>query len=85
MSEPEPFLGNQTWKVRVAHILGGGSVVNGMMYDRGAAADYDAWEELGNDGWGWKGMYPYFKKSTTFVAPPKKTVQEFGITWDPAA
>lgn len=33
-----------------------------MMYDRGSAADYDAWEALGNKGWGWSGIYPYFKK-----------------------
>lgn len=33
-----------------------------MMYDRGSAADYDAWEALGNEGWGWDGLYPFFKK-----------------------
>lgn len=32
------------------------------MYDRGSAADYDAWEALGNEGWGWDGLYPFFKK-----------------------
>lgn len=59
--------------------------MNGMVYDRGSAADYDAWEELGNDGWGWEGLYPFFKKGTEFIAPPKETVKDFGITWDPKA
>ncbi|CAO2655175.1 Nn.00g102390.m01.CDS01 [Neocucurbitaria sp. VM-36] len=85
VSDPEPELANKTWGVRVAEVLGGGSIVNGMVYDRGAAADYDAWEALGNDGWGWEGMYPCFKKGTEFIPPPKDTVEEFGITWDPKA
>lgn len=33
-----------------------------MMLNRGAAADYDSWESLGNPGWGWEGLYPYFIK-----------------------
>jgi len=82
VSEPEPELGGKTWNVRIAEVLGGGSIVNGMVYDRGAAADYDAWEALGNKGWGWKGMLPYFKKGTEFIPPPEKTVKDFGITWD---
>jgi choline dehydrogenase-like flavoprotein len=42
--------------------VGGGTVVNGMFFARGAAADYDAWEQLGNPGWGWEGLLPCFKK-----------------------
>ncbi|KAG9191115.1 hypothetical protein G6011_09203 [Alternaria panax] len=83
--QPEPYLGNKTWNTRVAQILGGGSCVNGMMYDRGSAADYDAWEALGNKGWGWEGMYPYFKKGTEFIPPPAETVEQVEITWDPEA
>jgi choline dehydrogenase-like flavoprotein len=67
--QPEPELANRTWNTRVGRVLGGGSVVNGMMYDRGSAADYDAWEELGNKGWGWKGMYPFFKKGLDESSP----------------
>jgi len=43
-------------------VVGGGTVVNGMFFARGAAADYDAWEQLGNPGWGWDGLLSYFKK-----------------------
>ncbi|KAF1944046.1 alcohol oxidase [Clathrospora elynae] len=82
VSEPEIELGNKSWNVRVAQVLGGGSIVNGMMYDRGSAADYNAWEALGNKGWGWEGIYPFFRKGTEFVPPPKELVQDFGITWD---
>jgi choline dehydrogenase-like flavoprotein len=85
VSEPEPALNNKTWNVRVAEVLGGGSVVNGMVYDRGAAADYDAWEALGNKGWGWKGLYPFFKKGTEYIPPPASTAKEFNITYDPNA
>ncbi|KAF2997147.1 hypothetical protein E8E13_005189 [Curvularia kusanoi] len=83
--QPEPALNNKTWNTRVAQVLGGGSVVNGMMYDRGSAADYDAWEALGNKGWGWSGLYPFFKKGTEFIPPPKELIDEFNITWDAAA
>jgi choline dehydrogenase-like flavoprotein len=62
----EPGLGGASYPVVVAKVLGGGSVVNGMVYDWGLAADYDAWEALGNNGWGWAGMELYFKKGVTF-------------------
>jgi choline dehydrogenase-like flavoprotein len=34
-----------------------------MFFDRGSAVDYDAWESLGNDGWAWEDLLPYFKKA----------------------
>lgn len=81
-SKPEPGLGGASYPVAVAKVLGGGSVINGMVYDRGSAADYDAWEALGNNGWGWAGMEPYFKKGVTFQPPSEKIANEFNITWD---
>ncbi|KAJ4383677.1 hypothetical protein N0V86_001732 [Didymella sp. IMI 355093] len=81
-SNPEPGLGNHSYPVIVAKVLGGGSVINGMVYDRGSAADYDAWEALGNAGWGWKGLEPYFKKSTTYQPATLDVVKDFNITWD---
>lgn len=56
------------------------AVVNGMAYGRGSAPDFDAWEELGNPGWGWDGILPYFKKSTTFQPPEPATVEKWNIT-----
>jgi choline dehydrogenase-like flavoprotein len=82
VAEPEPFLANLTYAGLAAQVLGGGSIVNGMAYDRGSIADFDAWEALGNKGWGWSGMYPFYKKSTTFIPPPADVAAEFNITWD---
>ncbi|MCJ1252156.1 hypothetical protein MMC30_009395 [Trapelia coarctata] len=50
-------------------VLGGTSALNFMTWNRGCREDYDAWEELGNEGWGWEGMLPFFKKSETFHSP----------------
>jgi choline dehydrogenase len=46
--------------------LGGSSAINAMMYVRGNPHDYDRWAELGNDGWSWNEMRPYFKRMEDF-------------------
>ncbi|KAF2003327.1 GMC oxidoreductase [Amniculicola lignicola CBS 123094] len=81
-SAPIPGLNNASFRVPVAAVVGGGSVVNGMAYVRGSRADYDAWEELGNPGWGWDGLFPYFLKSTTFNPPSPPAVAQWNFTWD---
>ncbi|GAB4150946.1 MAG: GMC family oxidoreductase [Sphingomonadales bacterium] len=49
-------------------VLGGCSSINGMIYMRGQAADYDGWRQAGNVGWGWDDVLPYFKKSEDYFA-----------------
>ena len=49
-SVPQPGLNNRTSPVYTAAVVGGASVHNGMFFARGSAADYDAWERLGNPG-----------------------------------
>ncbi len=44
-------------------IMGGCSSINGMIYMRGQAADYNQWQQMGNKNWGWDNVLPYFKKS----------------------
>ena len=58
----QEFLDGKARRYNLGRVVGGGSVVNGMCWTRGSAADYDGWEQLGNPGWGWKGLLPYFKK-----------------------
>lgn len=81
-SAPVSNLGNKTFLVPVGNVVGGGSYVNGMQFDRGADADYDAWEELGNEDWGWTSMKRYFLKSNHFEAPSEATTKRFNITYD---
>ncbi|KAF8243138.1 alcohol oxidase [Wilcoxina mikolae CBS 423.85] len=87
-SLPQEVLVNGNVTVTLGKVVGGGSAINGMLFDRGAPADYDAWQELGNRGWGWDGMLPYFKKalpqSETFTPPTPEQAAQFGITWDPS-
>lgn len=49
-------------KYEQARVLGGGSSINGQMANRGAPSDYAEWEARGAKGWGWDGVFPYFKK-----------------------
>ena len=81
-STPQAGLHNRQSEVSAASTVGGGSTVNGMFLNRGAAEDYDAWERLGNPGWGWKGILPYFKKSVTFTPPGEMLREEYGTTYN---
>ena len=82
MSAPQVNMGNKPYSLHVAQVVGGGSVVNGMAFDRASAADYDSWEALGNPGWNWESMLKYFRKSTTFTPPSPEHAAEFNITYD---
>ena len=44
-------------------MIGGCSAINGMIYMRGQAADYDGWRQLGLAGWGWDDVLPYFTQA----------------------
>lgn len=84
-STPQVALNNRTTSVEAASVVGGGSTINGMFMNRGAKEDYDAWEKLGNPGWGWADLLPYFKKSVTFTPPEKMLQEEFNVTFDEKA
>lgn len=60
---PQAHLNNRPISWITGKLLGGTSSVNGMLYVRGHASDYDNWANLGNVGWSYKDVLPYFKKS----------------------
>jgi choline dehydrogenase len=62
-SEPEPYLNDRKMFCSRGKVLGGSSSINFMMYVRGNPHDYDQWQELGNPGWSYQDVLPYFKKS----------------------
>ena len=59
-TEPEPGLNGRALSYPRGKVLGGCTAINGMIYMRGQAADYDHWRQLGNAGWGWDDVLPYF-------------------------
>lgn len=80
-STPQSHLNNRTFQVTIAAAVGGGTVINGMLFHRGAKADYDAWEELGAKGWGWSDLLPYFRKSENFTPPDNAYAREWDIKY----
>jgi choline dehydrogenase len=68
VTEPEERLQGRALNYPRGRVLGGCSSINGMIYMRGQARDYDQWRQLGNAGWSWEDVLPYFKKSEDHVA-----------------
>ncbi|MCI4664814.1 MAG: GMC family oxidoreductase N-terminal domain-containing protein [Neomegalonema sp.] len=66
-TEPEAGLGGRALNYPRGKALGGCSSINGMIYMRGQAADYDGWRQLGLSGWGWDDVLPYFIRSEDHV------------------
>jgi choline dehydrogenase len=65
-TEPEPYLDNRKMHCPRGKVMGGSSSINGMVYVRGHARDFDQWEEKGAAGWSYKDCLPYFKRSETW-------------------
>jgi len=61
-TEPEPGLNGRSLGYPRGRVLGGSSAINGMIYMRGQAADYDGWAAQGNPGWSWAEVLPLFKR-----------------------
>jgi choline dehydrogenase len=88
-TEPEPGLNGRTLNYARGRVLGGCSSINGMIYMRGQARDYDHWRQLGNVGWSWDDVLPYFKRSEDYVhgadeahgAGGEWRVEEARVSW----
>jgi choline dehydrogenase len=68
--EADPSLGGRCLTWAAGRVLGGSSSINGMVFGRGLPADYAAWVEAGNPGWGWDDMLPAFRRLEDWQGPP---------------
>lgn len=62
-SGPEPHLNNRIVNWPRGRVVGGTSAINGLLYVRGQAQDFDTWRQLGNAGWSYRDVLPYFKRA----------------------
>jgi len=69
VTEPEPGLGGRRLHCPRGRVIGGSSSINGMVYVRGHARDYDHWAEAGAAGWGWADVAPYFRRMEDWRGP----------------
>ncbi|MCC7427496.1 MAG: GMC family oxidoreductase N-terminal domain-containing protein [Alphaproteobacteria bacterium] len=67
-TEPEPGLNGRALNYPRGKVLGGCSAINGMIYMRGQARDYDLWAQAGNPGWAWEDVLPHFLRAEDFAA-----------------
>ena len=68
-TEPSPGSGGRRIKTTQGRTLGGSSSINGMVYNRGQAADFDSWAQRGNRGWGYADVLPYFRRTEARIGP----------------
>tara|TARA_B100000674_G_scaffold391676_1_gene335727 strand:- start:329 stop:1939 length:1611 start_codon:yes stop_codon:yes gene_type:complete len=62
-TEPDETMNNRSIRYPRGKTLGGSSSINGLLWIRGQREDYNIWRQLGNSGWGWNDVLPYFLKS----------------------
>ncbi len=62
-TEPDPGLNGRSIEWPRGKVLGGSSSLNGLLYVRGQAQDYDRWQQMGNKGWSWDDVLPLFKRA----------------------
>ncbi|MEO0485323.1 MAG: GMC family oxidoreductase N-terminal domain-containing protein [Pseudomonadota bacterium] len=68
-TQPDPGSADRSHKWPRGRVLGGSSSINGLLYVRGQAQDYDAWAQMGCTGWSWDNVLPYFKRAETWKGP----------------
>jgi choline dehydrogenase len=83
-TEPAPGLDGRSISLPQGKVLGGSSSINGMVYNRGQRADFDVWAQMGNRGWSFEDLLPYFNRSETRItegnAPHRGDSGELPIT-----
>ncbi len=89
-TEPEVGLNGRVLAYPRGRVLGGCSSINGMIYMRGQARDYDLWRQLGNTSWGWEDVLPYFMRAEDFYrgadavhgAGGEWRVEDLRLSWE---
>ncbi|KAK7961775.1 uncharacterized protein PG986_002600 [Apiospora aurea] len=81
----QPGLDGRVLKWPRGKVLGGTSALNFMTWNRGNREDYGAWEELGNPGWGWDDLMPFFKKTEHFHPTQTRPQDEYQEHYDQEA
>ena len=89
-TESDPGLNGRSIGYARGRVLGGCSSINAMIYMRGQRRDYDHWASLGNRGWSWDGMLPYFKRVEDYMhgedawhgAGGELRVEERRVSWE---
>ena len=86
-TEPEPGLNGRSLNYPRGKVIGGSSAINGMIYMRGQAADYDLWRQLGLPGWSWDDVKPYFDKHLDHFLPNQAhggewRVEPMRLSWE---
>jgi len=72
-AERDPSVNDREIVWNAGKMLGGGSAINGMVYIRGARADYDNWAAMGCAGWSWSEVLPYFLRAETYHGEPTQS------------
>ena len=73
-SVPQQYTNSRTLVYDSGKALGGTSTINGATYIRAQKAQIDAWEQLGNVGWNWETLWPYYRKSENFQPPSPQLI-----------
>ncbi|KAJ9273896.1 CAZyme family AA3 [Paecilomyces variotii] len=81
----QEYGGGHTTTMRAGKAIGGTSTINGMVYLRAQTSQVDAWEAIGNKGWNWSTLFPYYKKSEHFQVPTVySSLRGAGIEYTPS-
>jgi len=71
-TEPDETIDGRAVAIPRGRVLGGSNAINGMIFVRGQREDFDDWERLGNSGWGWNDVRPYFERLETYRGQPSE-------------
>ncbi|KAF6223696.1 hypothetical protein HO133_000539 [Letharia lupina] len=74
-------LGGRVLRHPQGRVLGGSSAINAEAFIAPSSTDLEAWEHLGNPGWNWQVMMPYYRKCYTLTAPASEVSEHLGIDW----